>query len=85
MATALEIVTNAVVEIKNTTGVLESAKLWIDGSAARQQAAVDAALANGATQEQVAPMQAEVDAMKAKSDEVAAAIAANPGPVAGRR
>lgn len=65
-------------QVTKTVGVMESAKVYIDGSAARQQAAIDKAIANGATEEQLAPIQAEVDAMSAESDALAASIAANP-------
>lgn len=49
----------------------------LNGVAARIQAAVDAAVAGGATAEQLAPVQAEVDSLNAKADALAAAIVAN--------
>lgn len=64
--------------IKKTRGVLSSVKVFLDGEAARRQAAIDAALALGATEAQLAPIQEELDGMSAQADEVAAAIAANP-------
>lgn len=64
--------------VEKTKGVMESATTTINGIAARVQAAVNAAMANGATAEQLAPVQAEVDALNASSDTLAAAVAANP-------
>lgn len=64
-------------EVKAIEGVVESATAFVNGVAARVQAAIDAALANGATAEQLAPVQAEVDAAKAKADLLAQAVAAN--------
>lgn len=69
---------SAINEIRKTVGTMESAKVFIGGEAGRLQAAVDAALANGATAEELAPVQAEVDSMIAKTNELASAIAANP-------
>jgi hypothetical protein len=63
-------------QVRRTHGVLQSALLFIQGETARLQAAIDAALVNGATAEELAPLSAEVDAMEAKANEVAAAIAA---------
>jgi len=71
-----------IAKIRANTDVEQSALDWINGSAARQQAAVDEAQRLGASAEQVAAMQAEVNAQTAKSAEIAAAIAANT-PAAG--
>ncbi len=60
-------------------GIDESATTFILGESARLQAAVDAALANGATAEQLIPITDEVAALKVKSDALAAALAANGG------
>ncbi|HJQ66356.1 MAG TPA: hypothetical protein VJ816_08265 [Gemmatimonadales bacterium] len=67
-------------QVKRVRGVLQSAKLFIEGEAARLQAAIDQALANGATAEELAPLSAEVDAMEAQANEIAAAINTNPTP-----
>lgn len=64
--------------VKDTEGVIDSAIALINGIAARIQAAIDAALANGATAEELQPLSDEVVALKAKSDALAAAVAANP-------
>lgn len=69
--------TALIAQIHANTDVEDSALVFINGTAARLQAAVDAALAGGATAAQLAPVQAEVDAQKAKSADLAAAIAAN--------
>lgn len=70
--------TPLITKIQNTDGVLDSALAYVQGSAARMKTAVDAALANGATAEQLAPVTAEVDAQAAKAQAVADAIVANP-------
>ncbi len=54
-----------------------SAAIVINGFAARLQAAADAAVANGATAEQLAPVTAEIQLLKDSSDALASAIAAN--------
>jgi hypothetical protein len=54
-----------------------SAVLALNGIADRVQAAVTAALANGATAAELAPVQDEVDALKASADALGAAIVAN--------
>lgn len=64
-------------QITKTKGVLASVKTYLDGESARHQAAIDAAIANGATAEQLAPVQQLADDMAAQADDVAAAIAAN--------
>ena len=64
-------------QVTATAGVIDSAVLLIGGIADRIQAAVTAALANGATAEELAPVQGEVDLLRQKTDALAAAIAAN--------
>ena len=59
-------------------GAMDSATVLINGIAARVQAAVDAALANGATAAELAPVQAEADLLTASAASLAAAVAANP-------
>ena len=63
--------------VEATTSVEDSATALINGFAARVQAAVDQAIANGATAEELAPVQAEVDALKASSDALSQAVKAN--------
>jgi hypothetical protein len=64
-------------EVAEATTVMDSATALITGFAARVQAAVDAALANGATADELAPVQAEIDALNAAGDALAAAVVAN--------
>ena len=64
-------------QVAENTAVEASAVIALNGVAARIQAAVDAALANGATAEELAPVQAEVDALNASAVALAAAVAAN--------
>ena len=66
-------------QVAANTQVEASAKALIDGFGARLQAAVDAALANGATEAELAPVQAEVDALAASSADLAASVSANTG------
>jgi hypothetical protein len=64
-------------QVTNATTVMASATILINGIAARVQAAVDAALANGASEAELVPVQAEVDALKSSSGDLAAAVQAN--------
>lgn len=64
-------------QVTATTSVLASAKTFIDGTAGRIQEAVNKVLAGGATAEQLAPIQAEIDALNQSSQAVADAIVAN--------
>jgi hypothetical protein len=64
-------------QVTATTTVEQSALTFINGEAARIQAAVNAALAGGATAADLAPVQAEIDAMKASAASISAAIVAN--------
>lgn len=73
-----EIPQQVIDELNATQGVVASAIVFINGTAARIQAAVDAAIANGATAEQLAPVTEELAEMRAKRQELADAIAANP-------
>lgn len=68
-------VTDIVTAADNAETVMDGAVVALNGVAARIQAAVDAALANGATAEELAPVQTEVDELNAKSQELATAIA----------
>jgi hypothetical protein len=76
MSTPNPVIDNLVAQITTTTGVIQSAVTAFEGVAARIQAAVDAALAGGATQEQLAPVQTEIDSLKNSTDALAKAIAA---------
>jgi hypothetical protein len=71
--------------VTNTTTVMASATALINGIAARIQAAVDAALANGATAAELQPVQAEADALKASSADLSAAVAANTAAASERK
>lgn len=63
--------------VTQATTVQASAATLIRGISARIQAAVDAALLNGATAEELAPVQAEADALKASSQDLADAVSEN--------
>ena len=64
-------------QVKANTDVDDSATLLINGIAARIQAAVDAAIANGATAAELAPITDEIASLKKSSDALAAAVVAN--------
>lgn len=63
--------------VKNANDTMASATTFINGIAARVQAAIDAAIAGGATAAELAPIQAEVDSLKASAAALSAAVAAN--------
>jgi len=63
--------------VTRETQVVASAVALINGIAARVQAAVDAALANGATAAELQPVQDEVNTLNANADALAAAVQAN--------
>ena len=67
-------------QVAATIDVEKSAVALIMGFAARLEAAVAAALAGGATAEQLAPVTDEIAAMKSSADALAAAVAAIPSP-----
>ena len=72
---------NLAAEVTNITTVAESAVALINGIQGRIQAAVDAAVAGGATAAQLAPVQAEVDALHSEAAKLGDAVAANtPAP-----
>lgn len=54
-----------------------SVQAWIDGSAARQQAAIDAAIAGGISAADMAGVQKALDDMKADAPKLPAALVAN--------
>ncbi len=66
-------------QVTNTTGVEQSAITFINGMQALIDAAVAAALENGATAEQLQPVSDVSNAMAAKSQELADAIVAHGG------
>jgi hypothetical protein len=64
--------------VSDTVGVMQSAEVALNGVAARIQAAVDAAIANGATADELKPVQDEVTALNNESSNLAAAVANQP-------
>lgn len=71
-------------QVSATTTVEASAVTLINGFTARIDAAVQAAIANGATESELAPITDEVTAMKASAQSLADAVAANT-PVAKKK
>jgi len=74
---ASEILADLEAQVAASVQVETSAAALINGIGARIQAAVDAAIANGATAEQLQPVQDEVTALKTSADALSAAVAAN--------
>lgn len=66
--------------VTNITTVAASATALISGIAQRIQDAVDAAIAGGATAAELAPVQAEVDALNQNAASLSAAVSANTPP-----
>lgn len=64
--------------VTNARGVMASATALIRGFSAKLKAAVDAALANGATAEELAPFGELDDALNASASDLAAAVTENP-------
>lgn len=63
--------------VSEATTVMKGAQILIEGIAGRIQAAVDAAIANGATAEELAPVSAEVTALRSSSTALQASVVAN--------
>lgn len=75
-----QVLADLAAQVTATVGVIDSATALINGFAARIAAAVAAAIANGATAEELAPITDEINSMKTESDLLAASVAANPDP-----
>jgi hypothetical protein len=74
---AVKVLDDLASQVKANTDAEAAAVVVLNGIGARVQAAVQAAIANGATAEELAPVQAEVDSLKASADALSAAIVAN--------
>lgn len=77
MATSDDIA-SLISEIMNTRGVMASARIYVESMPGRIQAAIDAAMALGATREMLEPLFAEKDSLQTETDALMDAIAANP-------
>ena len=73
-----QILENLVAQAEITRTVMVKATTYINGSAQRFQDAVAAAVKGGATAEELGPIQAEIDSLKSRTDDLSIAIAANP-------
>ncbi len=67
-------------EVADDVTVMASATTLINGIAARVQTAVDAALANGATADQLKPVTDEINMLHKGSADLSAAVLANTPP-----
>lgn len=72
-----QVLTDLAAQVAVNTSVEGSAVVLINGFAQRLTDAVAAAIANGATAEELAPVQEQVDAMKASAQALADAVTAN--------
>lgn len=72
-----DLLTDLDAKVTKATTVMASAGTLIRGIKDRIQAAVDVAIANGATAEQLAPVSAEVAALDASATDLAAAVSEN--------
>lgn len=77
MATATEQIAALTAQITKATTVEKSAELLINGFSTRLAAAIAAAVANGATVEQLQPVSDLGTALDAESDTLSAAVVAN--------
>ena len=77
MATGNPIIDGLITQVEASKTIEQGATVFINGEAARLQAAVQAALNGGATAAQLAPIQAEIDSFKPISDALSAALVAN--------
>lgn len=66
-------------EVALTVGTMQSAEVFIDGTSERLERAVQEALRNGATAEELVPVTSFISEMKTQRDELAAAISRQPG------
>jgi hypothetical protein len=74
---AKKILDDLAAAVANATTVEASATALITGFATRMQTAIEAALANGATAEELAPIQAETDNLTTSAAALSAAVTAN--------
>lgn len=74
---ANQILSDLQAQVAKSTEVEASAVILINGIAARVQAAVDAAVANGATEAELAPVADEVKALNTSATALSEAVAAN--------
>jgi hypothetical protein len=70
-------VDNLTADITKATDVVKSATILVNGIKARIDAAVAAAVANGATEAELAPLSALSDTLETESGALAAAVEAN--------
>lgn len=75
---AAQVLADLTAEVNQTTGIMASATALIDGFGAKLQAAVDAAIANGATEAELAPLNDLVTALDTEGNKLATAVANNP-------
>ena len=66
-----------IADITAATEVIESATIFVNGVAARIDAAVEEAKANGATEAELQPVTDVAAALRVKAQELADAVAAN--------
>lgn len=67
-----------VADVTKARGVVQSATVYVNGVAQRIKDAVEAALANGATEAELAPVRDLANQLEADADALSAAMVANP-------
>jgi hypothetical protein len=72
-----QVLTDLATATANAKGAMESATVLINGIAARVKAAVDAAILNGATAEELAPVSQLVSDLNTDATALSAAVVAN--------
>ncbi len=75
---AAQVLTDLETATIKAKGAMESATTLINGIAARVQAAVDKAVAGGASAADLAPVQQVVNDLNTDADALSAAVTANP-------
>jgi len=74
------VIQNLIDQVNKTTSVMDSAIALVNGINTRIQEAVDQAIANGATKEELEPLFNLKDEIQNKTDALAAAVEANTTP-----
>lgn len=74
------VIGNLTTEVNETVGIIQSATALINGIQGRITDAVNAALANGATEAELQPLNDLVTALDSEGNALAAAVAANTPP-----
>jgi len=75
---ASQVLADTIATMTKTKGVLESATVFVNGLPAKIQAAIDKALANGASEAELQPLVDLRNAVETDADALVTAMATNP-------